>query len=354
MEETKASATFHPGDIVGSYRIEARLGEGGMGEVYAAAHIYLPRRAAIKVLRASLVGEPLARDGLLREACMLEGMVDPRVTRLYDAGELADGRPWIAMELVDGQCLADLLEKRGVVDLSELSVILRAIIDALEAAHACGTVHGDVKPENIIVTRGATVTAKMVDWGVAQRFAQCDEDATTVCGTPQYMAPEQLRGEPVDGRADVYALGVVAYEMLVGRQPFTGRTPVELASQHLHVAPLSICAARPDVPPAIEALIMAMLAKKPADRPSLEAARFGFSLIAEAQDELVLLEGWLVPHPEPGADVVRASAPRPRWTPAEVRLPSRETRRLRNNVVASEGRAHASAAGTVYASRARH
>jgi serine/threonine-protein kinase len=353
--ETSVQRVLESGDLVGGYRIERLIGEGGIGEVYLARHTLLPRRAAVKVLHASLSDEPAAREGLLREAAILESMIDSGVTRLYDAGVLADGRPWIAMELVDGECLADLLGKRGLFSLAEAASIVRAIIDALNAAHTRGTVHGDVKPENVILRKAAHgYIAKLIDWGVAQRIARAT--SSTPCGTPQYMSPEQLRAEPLDAAADVYALGVVAFELITGQMPFSGRSPFELGRQHLNAAPPAIRTICPEVPPAIEALILGMMAKARDARPSLEAVRFGFSLIEEAGDLRTTDQMFAVPlTPEVAAatgaalatemaevvpgdsesvvrdclnDTTPAMVPRPRWTPQELPLSCRQTQRL--------------------------
>ena len=349
---------LQPGDLVGNYRVERKLAEGGMGTVYVATHIVLPRRVAIKILRPELLGLEGARQGLLNEGCILERMNDPSVARLFDAGMLADGRPWLAMELVEGECLAEMLARRGTLSVAEVAPIIAAIVDALAAAHIAGYVHGDVKPENVIVcTTGPAMTVKLIDWGIAKSPGGSVHDGKMAVGTPHYMAPEQVRGEAIDRRADVYALGVLAYELLVGAPPFSGDSPAELAAQHLTKKPRPVREMRPNVPPAIDALVQKMLGKTRDERPLLETVRACFSLVTEAAlavpddtefDDLeVTIE---IPRvtPEPETDLARAEAPRARWTPQTEHhaIADHTTMRL-GRVVSSSGKPNATVAGTI-------
>jgi serine/threonine-protein kinase len=263
------------GDLVGNYRIEGVIADGGMGVVYRAKHTILPRRAAVKVLHPSLVGTWSASERMLQEARVLEKIAAPSVVHIYDAGVLEDGRPWVAMELVEGETLADLLLRRGALPPAEVVELLIGIADALAVAHQHGVIHRDVKPDNVMLT-GEPRTIKLIDWGIARVSSRTSDRITqvdTVPGTPSYMAPEQIRGHVLDARADVYALGVVAYELLTGKTPYRGASVLEIVLQHLtaDVPPLSTGC--PGVAPGLEALVGAMLAKPARERPGLDDVR---------------------------------------------------------------------------------
>ncbi len=277
------------GDVIGNYRIERHLAEGGMGVVYVGKHALLPRRAAIKVLHASLSRQSYARRGLLREACLLDSMADPTSVRVYDAGILDDGRPWLAMELLEGEDLATMFARRGPLDFVEIAVIIDGIAAVLAAAHRRGVMHGDVKPENVMLQRCAHAPAqleghcvRLVDWGVARPVHEVDRKSTHAVGTPHYMAPEQVRGDALDVRVDIYALGIVAYELVTGCCPFVGEDSFAVIRRHVGEMPRPLREHRADVTPFMEALILSMLAKRPADRPSLESVRSAFALVRDA------------------------------------------------------------------------
>ena len=361
----KAPPEIAVGELVGNYKVERKLAEGGMGTVYVANHILLPRRVALKILRSELLRVESARSGLVTEACILESMHDPRVARLFDAGIMADGRPWLAMELIEGECLADLLARKGKLMVSEVAPIVSALVDALAAAHLAGYVHSDVKPENVLLCTGDRgMTLKLVDWGIARSTAVgAQAEATMAVGTPHYMAPEQVRGEIIDPRSDVYSLGVLAYELLTGAPPFVGDKATELAAQHLTRQPQPIRERRPDVPPAIEALVHKMLAKIREERPMLETVRACFSLVTDAaleagsesefDDFEVTIE---LPPAPPATAVLGAPMPEPvksRWTPPTTpsAIADHATLRL-GRVVNSSGKPNASAGGVIPA-RAR-
>ena len=262
------------GARVGSYRIEGLLGAGGSSSVYRATHAVLDRPAALKVMHAHLADSVDARERMLREARILESLHHPMIAEVYDVGVLADGRAWVAMELVDGETLTELLARRGALPIAEAARILIGIARPLATAHALGVIHRDIKPDNVLVAAAAgEVRVKLVDWGIArapERVRLTADDASP--GTPRYMSPEQAGGDPVDARADVYALGVVAYELLAGQPPFTEGTALELALQHLTARPRPLRELRPDVPGDIAELVHAMLAKAPMERPALAVA----------------------------------------------------------------------------------
>jgi predicted ATPase/Tfp pilus assembly protein PilF len=241
------------------YRIDANLGQGGMGVVYRARDTLLDRDVAVKVLSdANLSAEGRAR--LLREAQAAARLSHPNVVGVFDAGE-ADDVFFIVMELVDGKTLYSRLP----LPLDMCLAVARQLCAALGHAHAHGIIHRDLKPENVIITPDNT--AKLMDFGLAWSAAASRLTAEgAILGTVFYLSPEQALGEAVDGRADLYALGVMLYEMVTGRLPFDDRDPLVVITQHLHTTPKPLREICPELPPTLEAIILKLLAKKPADR----------------------------------------------------------------------------------------
>lgn len=253
-------STLESGRSVGRYRILDFLGAGAMGEVYLAEDPHIERKLAIKTVR--LVGRPQEVDDrkkrLLREARAAGRLLHPNVVTLFDAGE-AEGLLYLAFEFVEGTDLASRLEK-GPLSLREVLRIVRQAADALHYAHGQGIVHRDIKPSNILLDPRGRV--KVADFGIAKMAGQSTEltMAGSVMGSPQYLSPEQIRGEDLDGRSDIFSLGVVLYELLSGNRPFSGETITTLVYQILHKEPLRISELRA-VPPRLEALLGRMLAK---------------------------------------------------------------------------------------------
>ena len=224
------------------YRFERLLGRGGMGSVYRARDLSLDRPVAIKVIRADLVRDPAAHERLQREAQTLARLQHPSIVTVFDYGRLADGAPYLVMELVKGHDLRHELVREGRLDPERAGRILAAICDAMATAHGEGVLHCDLKPENVLLPDEG-VEAKVLDFGVAEAIGvgtgarvgpqsgdsrgPAPVEEPTV-GTPAYMAPEQLRGDRPDGRTDVFSLGVIAYEMLVGDLPFGGGSAAEV------------------------------------------------------------------------------------------------------------------------------
>jgi tetratricopeptide (TPR) repeat protein len=268
FEETREFAAVElpklaPGSILaGRYRLMDELGRGGMGVVFRAVDEKLERQVAVKVLPAA-GSSPELRERLLREARAAAALNHPGIVAVHDVGEHM-GTPFFVMELVAG---ASLHDKRPV-ELPEIVRIACSICDALEHAHAHGVVHRDLKPENVLFTTGTSRTLKLADLGVAVHAAASHRitDSGAIVGTVSYMAPEQALGEPVDGRADLYALGVLLYELVTGRLPFTGAKPLEVISQHVHAPVVPPRALRPGIPPGLDAAIVKLLAKQPAQR----------------------------------------------------------------------------------------
>jgi eukaryotic-like serine/threonine-protein kinase len=242
------------------YRLEDEIGRGGMGTVRRARDTVLDRQVAIKTLSADTLGDD-ARHRLLGEARAAAQLNHPNIVSLFDAGE-SNGDAYIVMELVEGRSLheqrPDSLE--GVIDIA------RQVCQALAHAHAHGIVHRDLKPENVLVT--ADGRAKLLDFGLARPITSRLSTEGGISGTVFYLAPEQALGRTVDVRADLYSLGVMLYELATGRLPFTSDDPLTVVTQHLHAPVVPPRTIRPDLPPSLEQLILALLAKQPEDRPA--------------------------------------------------------------------------------------
>jgi serine/threonine-protein kinase len=262
------------GRTIAGYRLLERIGEGGTAEVYRAEH---PERGAcaFKVLRERLRGDPTVVKRFLREAGYGSRVVHPGVVRTYDFGE-ADGLDYLALEWANGEPLADFLHREGPLAPAAAVALVRQLANALAAAHAAGIIHRDLKPENIIYDP-RTHTVKLLDFGIARDAEEPPEERLTrtgfFVGTLQYVAPEALSGELVDGRADIYSLAKITYYMLTGRHPHEGRSPRELFQQLLSGRPTPMSEASDrKFPPALEAAVMKGLARHPGDRQSTVTA----------------------------------------------------------------------------------
>ncbi|HWH51240.1 MAG TPA: serine/threonine-protein kinase [Gemmatimonadaceae bacterium] len=259
--ETDGSALRLPeqgSDLVGSvvadrYHVIAKLGEGGMGQVYLAEHVKMGRKSALKVMRPSLVKDVDAITRFNREAANASRISHPNVAAVYDFGETPDGLIYLAMELVDGRPLSALLAEKHCLTPARAAEIVRQTADALAAAHDLGIVHRDLKPDNIMLARGrdGADLVKVVDFGIA-KVADSDAQKVTktgsIIGTPEYMSPEQLAGDPLDARSDVYALGLVAFAMLTGTLPFPSDSAQEALIMRLTERPRTLAMAQPGAP----------------------------------------------------------------------------------------------------------
>jgi len=251
---------------VGRYRILGRLGRGGMATVYRAHDPSISRDVAIKFLHASLAEDDECRDRFLREARAAGGLSHPNIVVVHDVGEI-EGRPYMAMELVEGAPLSEALEKTPKLPVRDAVLVGMQLARALEYAHARGIVHRDIKPGNIMFLKDGQ-TIKVTDFGIAHM----DDGSSThtqvgaVLGTPQYMSPEQAMGEKIDGRSDLFAAGIVLYQMLAGERPFRAESMVAIAAKIVKEDPPPLAAKRPDVPPALRRVIDRCLAKKPDQR----------------------------------------------------------------------------------------
>jgi serine/threonine-protein kinase len=234
MTQAKATAAARADALVtldGRYHITERIAVGGMGEVYLAHDAVLAREVAIKVLHRSLSGDQGFVDRFRREARAAATLNHPNIVTVYDWGAV-DGIYYMVMEYVHGRSVREILNARGALAPAQAAAVLDQTLAALEHAHAKGIVHRDLKPENILITTEGVV--KLTDLGLARAFADAKSTrAGAVTGTVQYLSPEQIRGEPADPRSDLYALGIVGYELLTDRLPFTGETPMAIAYKHL-------------------------------------------------------------------------------------------------------------------------
>src|SRR5215468_3390419 len=254
----------------GRYELDGVVGRGGMAEVYRARDIRLDRIVAIKTLRADLARDQIFQARFRREAQSAASLNHPSIVAVYDTGEdMTSGVPvpYIVMEYVDGRTVRDLLQE-GHRLLPERSLeIIDGVLRALDYSHQAGIVHRDIKPGNVMVTRNGDV--KVMDFGIARAMSDAQATMTQtaqVIGTAQYLSPEQARGERVDSRSDLYSTGCLLYELLTGRPPFTGDSPVAIAYQHVRENPVPPSRVDPDVPAWADAIVLKAMAKAPADR----------------------------------------------------------------------------------------
>ncbi len=260
-------------EIAGRFRVVAKLGEGGMGAVFRAEQISLKRTVALKLLRPSLASSSQLIRRFNAEAQAVAQLNHPNTVGIYDFGE-HEGMLFIAMELIEGVSLRDVVAREAPLPPVRALMIAQQLAASLADAHAHGIVHRDLKPDNVMLQqRGKTIdVVRVLDFGIAKLRDDAQGGMTRagdVMGTPQYIAPEQAKGEAIDGRTDIYALGCMLYEMLTGRLPFEGTSVMALLAAHMTKPVEPPAQRRPDlaIPPALDALVVAMMAKDPAARP---------------------------------------------------------------------------------------
>jgi serine/threonine protein kinase len=306
----------HETRLGGRYTLGDRIASGGMGDVYQARDDVLERVVAVKILRPDTSEEEVFARRFRSEALYTANLCHANIATVYDYGE-DDNVAYLVMELVPGEPLSALVRREGALEPSRVRSIIGQAALALGAAHEAGVVHRDVKPANILMTPDGTV--KLTDFGIARAVDGSGETLTgEVLGTPHYLSPEQALGESATGASDLYALGVVAHEMLTGRRPFDKNTPVATALAQVNDPPPPL---PPHVPEELRALIEQCLSKKPEDRPG-SARELGERLgLPEAQDDT----GPVVPAAEVlgtaevlDADVDDRPAAPPRWDPSAV------------------------------------
>jgi serine/threonine-protein kinase len=252
------------GSVVAGYRIDSRIGRGGMGVVYRAEHQTLRRQAALKIIAPELAENPDFRERFLREARIAAGLTHPNIVTVYDAGDI-DGMLYIAMQFVPGQDLAQILQDDQRLGPYRMLDIARQVGAALDAAHLAGLIHRDVKPANVLIDgRHAYLT----DFGLT-KDRETDDTLTRageVVGTTHYLAPEQVEGRRVDGRADVYALGCLLFHCLTGELPFPRENDMAVLYAHLHDDPPKVSEKRPQLPAGLDAVIAKAMDKSPERR----------------------------------------------------------------------------------------
>ncbi len=302
--------------LAGRYALQGTLGIGGMAEVFLGTDTRLGREVAVKVLRADLARDPSFHERFRREAQAAASLNAPTIVSVYDTGEdVVDGTsgvPWIVMEHVHGRTLRDVLHVEGPLLPERALEIVADVCAALEVAHAAGIVHRDIKPANVMLTPAGEV--KVMDFGIARAAAGGSQTMTqtaNVIGTAAYLSPEQARGEHVDARSDVYSTGCLLYELLTGRPPFTGDSPIAVAYQHVREDPRRPSDMDPGLTAAIDAVVLKAMAKNPGNRYQ-DAALMRADLLRAAAGQPVqatpVLSGEHWPEPVPA----RVTRPEPR------------------------------------------
>ncbi|MBK7074494.1 MAG: serine/threonine protein kinase [Myxococcales bacterium] len=280
------------GDVIGDYRIECLLGRGGMGFVYGAVNTVIGKRAALKVLGRHVAADDMI-ERFVTEARAVNQIGHPNIVDVFGFGTTDAGDKYMVMEWLRGESLVDRMARP--MTAAEICGVLLTIVDALAAAHAKGIVHRDLKPDNVFLhDDGRGPVVKLLDFGIAKLLGSDDQRAERtrtgyLMGTPAYMSPEQARGKDVDHRSDVYSLGVIAFELFAGAQPFEHETPMDLVVAHLQEVPPAPSAVRAEVPAGVDRLVLAMLEKNAAARPTLSQVKVALTAIAQARDGAVTM-----------------------------------------------------------------
>lgn len=265
-----APGMLGPGAMLGNYELGHKIGDGGMSAVYAATDRVLGRPVAVKILHPNLVSDEGIRRRFLREGRLTSGWAHPNIVPVLGTVVAGDSVA-LVLEQVHGQTLTQIIEQwRGGMPLRELGEIATGLLSGLEAAHARGIVHRDLKPGNVLIeVHDGRLVPRIIDFGIARVLEGTTYTLTgAVLGTCRYMSPEQVRGEPVDARSDLYAFGIVLYELATGQPPFADAQPFSLMMAHTHRVPERPSTLRRDLPPQLDEAIMRCLAKYPAERPS--------------------------------------------------------------------------------------
>lgn len=324
------------GTTVGEYRIEVKVGEGGFGAVYRARHPLIGKTAAIKVLSHEFSARPDVASRFVAEARAVNQIQSKNIVDIFSFGTLPDGRLYYIMELLQGEGFDEYLERHGRLDVRAALPIFRAVARALDAAHAKGIFHRDLKPENVFLKRedDGSIIPKLLDFGIAKLSGDVESSHRTrtgvAIGTPFYMSPEQSKGEAIDGRTDVYAFGVMVYLTLTGILPFTGNSAVEILMKQITEAaqlPSAVC---PELPPAVDGPVLAMISKDRAGRPPT---------VGRALDDLCAALGLPLPSAAASVESAVTIAPPPGVPPASTSTRTLEGERL--STVMTDGAAAA-------------
>ena len=300
--------------MAGEYRLLRKLGEGGFGAVYEAEHPLLKRRAAVKVLHRVADKDSDAVLRFISEAQAVNQIRNRHIVDVFSFGKLNDGRHYYIMDLLDGAPLDRFLKEHGRMDVPTALGLLTPLAEALDLAHAAGIVHRDLKPQNIFLAWDSSgeVVPKLLDFGMAKLLGESPVHTVsgTPIGTPLYMSPEQARGEKVDHRSDVYALGVLCHEVLTGHLPFSGDTTVAVLMAHIIQAPQPLSEVAPDLSPLLDAPVLRMLDKNPNLRPSSAGEAVGALRRAAQEAGIALSSGPLhLPRPDPAVSGERLQEP---------------------------------------------
>ncbi len=326
LRSASASADLMGSVVADRYHILKKLGEGGMGQVYLAEHVKMGRKSALKVMNPGMNQDADAIARFNREASNASRLNHPNICAIYDFGETPDGLIYLAMEFIEGQSLTALVEKSGALPPARAASIIHQSADALQVAHDAGIVHRDLKPDNIMIAknRDGSDLAKVVDFGIAKAHSSDAQKVTKtgmVVGTPEYMSPEQLSGDKLDGRSDIYSLALVAFNCLTGKLPFPGESAQEAMIARLIEQPKTLAEMRPDVawPADVQAVMDKALARDAAERYQ-SAAQFGRELWAACESMPVsqAAEAGTQVLSAPAATAAAASVPKTRVaTPGE-------------------------------------
>ena len=311
--------------IADRYHILKRIGEGGMGRVYLAEHVRMGRMCAVKVMRSALLNDDEAMARFAREASNAARILHPNVATVFDYGE-AEGVVYLVMELVDGESLSSILTRERALPVTRVLDLAKQVTDALIAAHEMGVVHRDLKPDNILVgKRGDREVAKVVDFGIAKAVAESPHEALTrsglVIGTPEFMSPEQLLGDPVDARTDLYSLGCIVFLMLTGTQAAEAPTREAMLKRRLHELPPHPRSVNRALPPDLDAIVVRLLSSSPADRfPSAVAVREALERVRADSSEATPIAGVTAQETTPGGSpALRFETPMPAVRPRRRR-----------------------------------
>ena len=278
------------GDLLGRifdrrYRVNELIGSGGMGSVYRATHLEMNREVALKVLEAGVADTEKQIKRFYQEARASSRLQHPNTIRVFDFGRADDGRLYLAMEYLRGETMSDILKRQRRMDLGRLCRVMKQVCKSLSEAHQLGIVHRDLKPDNIFITdvHGETDFVKVLDFGIAKSTEGEERESLTqtgfICGTPRYLSPEQALGKPVDARSDLYSIGVILYESVVGNPPFAAATPIALVMKHIHEAPPRIPTDGSDRVRWLSGVVFRLMQKRP-DRRPMSAALVGTMLDA--------------------------------------------------------------------------
>lgn len=338
FDATQAGSDRHPADegdavelgkIIGEYTVQARLGAGAFGAVYRAHHEVLGRDVAIKILHRSVSSNQEIVGRFLAEARAVNQIRHRNIIDIFGFGQLPDGRHYYVMECLEGEPLDATLERSGRLPPAEAIPILHAIAKALDAAHAQGIVHRDLKAENVFLARAGDETyPKLLDFGIAKLISSEDQGNSRTrsgiqVGTPYAMAPEQCRGVAIDGRADVYALGVLTHRMLTGKLPFDGETAMDVIMKHMTAKPPTMSSVVRDLPSALDKPVLKMLAKDPSDR--FARASEAIEALAEVAERVCV--GFMLDARSPGTSHAGGTASRVRATMRSAILAAEPMRR---------------------------